>query len=69
MAPKVMVYANKDNFNAQFKTQKGSCLNWLEILLIYFECSRNSYFRINQEVSRGPVLFCCCVQLPGYDHV
>ena len=34
--PTQLVDANKDNFNALFKTQKESCLNWLEIPLIYF---------------------------------
>ena len=33
--------------------------------LIYFECSKNPYFRINQVVKKGPVLFCFCVQFPG----
>ena len=56
--PTQLVDANKDNFNAQFKTQKESCFNWLEMPLIYFECSKNPYFRINQVVKKGPVLFC-----------
>ena len=34
--PTQLVDANKDIFNAQFKTLKESCLNWLEIPLIYF---------------------------------
>ena len=63
--PTQLVDANKDNFNAQFKTQKESCFNWLEMPLIYFECSKNPYFRINQVVKKGPVLFCFCVQFPG----
>ena len=29
--PTQLVHANKDNFNAQFKTQKESCLNWLDM--------------------------------------
>ena len=33
--------------------EKGSCLKWLEILVIYFKCNRNSYLRTNQEVKNA----------------
>ena len=33
--------------------------------LIYFEYSKNPYFRINPVVKKGPVLFCFCVHFPG----
>ena len=42
------------------KKAKGSCLKWLEILIMYFECNSNffSYFKSSHA-------YCFCVDFPG----